>query len=194
MKRCLVGAMVLFLLAGCSGSGSPSIRYYVLESTANEPGAVLPDVSVQIEDLEIPQYLERYQIVTRRSGTELQFSEVHQWGDNLRKNLTRALADNLSIGLGTDRVGTPSQRLAEKADFRLRLNLTRFERDASGVVRLAARWQIVDATLTSSGSTEIAADRSHDDYPGTVAEMSEVIGELSAMLAATIAERAGASE
>lgn len=192
--------VLVLMLSACSSGGSPAIRYYLLESVSPARVADLSGLRVQVEDVQIPQYLERYQIVTRRSDTELHFSESHQWGDNLRKNLTRVLADGLSQSLGTLAVGTPSQRLAGKSDYRVRLHVTRFERNAAGLVRLAARWQIIGETPRgkeaepTSGSMEFLSDRVLQDYPSTVSQMSEAATLLSETLAASIAAEAGTRE
>ena len=90
---------VVCLLNSCAGAGSTaSTRYYLIDP-AEYPSASLKSVrplSIEITSLHIPQYLERFHIATRISKSQLEFSESNQWGENLRKNLLRTMARNLS--------------------------------------------------------------------------------------------------
>lgn len=181
------------LLAGCGG-GNAAIRYYVLDPVAQEPLlSGNTDLAVEIRDLTIPQYLERFNIATRRDGNRLQLSETHQWGENLRKNLLRTLARNLSALLGTADVATPLNRSASLPDYRLQINIEQFERDTDGHVRLAARWQITGGengeplgmhTATLQSGAAVGAG----DYAAIVAAMQALYGRFSRAVAASIVE------
>ena len=102
--------MLIFLLSACGGS-APQTRYYLVEATAPAPLNLDETPAVAIMDLEIPQYLERSQIASRRPDNQLVFASSHQWGESLRKNLARAFARNLTNQLASSAVGTPANRL-----------------------------------------------------------------------------------
>ncbi len=93
-------------LFGCMAATTPATRFYVLNpldsgislvSETDQKGSL----SVEVASLRLPQYLERPQIITRSSGNRLERAEYHQWGGNLRKNMIRVLAKNLSQLLAT---------------------------------------------------------------------------------------------
>jgi len=184
--------VTMLLLAGCSSSGS-AVRYYLIEpvSPANIQNEEAP--SIAIVDLEIPQYLERLQIASRRPDSQLVFASTHQWGESLRKNLTRSLARNLTNILGTASIGTPANRLNSPPDFRLTVYVERYERGADGYVHLLVRWQLIhretNKTIINS-SNEYASERPIDsrDFSGTVSAMSELLGEFSRTIASRIKE------
>jgi len=181
------------MLGGCLGSGGTATRYYIIDPVAGA-GAQGSDgnaFTVEIQDLDIPQYLERFHIATRTSGNGIHYSEFDQWGENLRKNLLRTLALNLARELGTDDVATPLNRSMSSPDIRVKVHVDRFERGADGVVRLDAHWQVskvqsrnLSATQSVSlvGETAVA----DGDYLATVAVMGELFGELSGRIAQSI--------
>jgi uncharacterized lipoprotein YmbA len=176
-------------LLGCSSSGSAPIKYYLVDNRPLPPLLTDSELSLEIVDVHIPQYLERYQIAARESASQLVFSESHQWGENLRKNLMRTLAMNLSGLLGTVDVGTPITRTASKPDYRVQVSVIRFERDPQGYVRLTARWQV-----SSSGQPiktnvlDLTSERRSEGFPDTVAAMADLFGDLSTGIAQSIVD------
>lgn len=185
--------LLICLLAGCGGGAIP-VRHYVINSvtTADYPAAPSGKMPVvEIMDLSIPQYLERAPIATRISDNRLHLSETARWGENLRKNLLRALAGNLSSALGTDHVGTPLSRSSSAPDVRLQLHIEQFEKDAGGIVRLQARWQLSDGATNqpfANHSASLAGDvsRDADDYDAIVQDMQSVFSNLGLRIAESI--------
>jgi uncharacterized lipoprotein YmbA len=181
---------ILALLAGCSSSETP-VHFYVLEPSGFSSLPLGRTPSIEIVDLEIPQYLERFQIASRKTETQLSFAISHQWAENLRKNVSRTLARNLTNRLSTAAVGTPANRLSEKPQYQLTVYIERFERDPAGYMQLVARWQLIDG---ESGTT--LANRSDEftsllqinakDYPGSVDAMGVVLGELADSIAMAV--------
>ena len=175
--------VTMVLLAGCSSSAD-AVRYYLIEPVSVAGATNGGDMSIEIVDLEIPQYLERLQIASRRPDSQLVFASTHQWGESLRKNLTRALARNLTNLLGTAAIGTPANRLSSLPVYRLTVYVERFERGADGYVHLLARWQLIHRETSETiinSSNEYMSERRIDsrDFAGTVFAMSELLGEFS---------------
>ena len=184
--------VTMVLLAGCSSSAD-AVRYYLIEPVSVAGATNGGDMSIEIVDLEIPQYLERLQIASRRPDSQLVFASSHQWGESLRKNLTRALARNLTNLLGTAAIGTPANRLSSPPAYRLTVYVERFERGADGYVHLLARWQLIHGETSETiinSSNEYMSERRIDsrDFAGTVFAMSELLGEFSQTVARRIEE------
>jgi uncharacterized protein len=184
------------LLAGCGSSSAPT-RYYVLTPLASAPAQATAsrDVSVLVTGVRLPQYLDRPQIVTRGGDNRLQVSDHDQWGGNLRQDMTRVLAQNLGRLLGSDRVVTaPHSLRASQPDFRVEVEVLRFERAPDGRVHLAAKWWLSrgDGTLLASPGAELsgAALPEAGGVDALVASMSAVYNELALAIAQAI--RAGA--
>ena len=184
--------VTMVLLAGCSSSAD-TVRYYLIEPVSVAGATNGGDMSIEIVDLEIPQYLERLQIASRRPDSQLVFAATHQWGESLRKNLIRALARTLTNLLGTTAIGTPVNRLSSLPVYRLTVYLERFERGADGYVHLLARWQLIhretsDTIINSSNGYMSEHRIDSRDYAGTVFAMSELLGEFSQTVAHRIEE------
>ena len=175
--------VTMVLLAGCSSSAD-AVRYYLVEPLSVAGATKGGDMAIEIVDLEIPQYLDRLQIASRRPDSQLVFASTNQWGESLRKNLTRVLARNLTNLLGTSAIGTPANRLSSLPAYRLTVYIERFERGADGYVHLLVRWQLIhretSETITNSSNEYISKRRiDSPDFAGTVFAMSELLGEFS---------------
>jgi uncharacterized lipoprotein YmbA len=189
----LIAILLCGLLAGCIGGVGNTHVYYLIDPVAdaapNQP-AERP-LAIEIQDLHIPQYLEKFQIATRDENNRLKYAEYKQWGENLRKNLTRTLARNLEAMLGTQDVGTPQNRSMSAPDYRLHVHIEQFERDRDARVRLIARWQLsrssgaeVPEMHNANLMSELEIDAA--DYDALVAEMQSLYGELCRRIAESI--------
>lgn len=188
------------LLAACSSA--PATRFYTLAAVAGAPPAGAKDpaprnvrpVTLVISDLRLPRYLDRPQIVTRGSDHRLRMSEHQQWGGNLRDDMTRVLAENLGRQLPGDRVIAAPSHIALQPDYRIEVDVQRFEREANGSVRLAARWWISrgsDGVLLASSEASFSGPPVDEDaYEALVGAMSTVFGDLAQAIADSIRARA----
>lgn len=199
MGRGTIATLLLaFVLSGCLGKGGTSTRYYLVDPLpfpAAEP--VAQPLAVEIMDLHIPQYLERFQIATRTGNNGIVYSEYHQWGESLRKNLLRTMARNLSGLLATTDVSTPLNRSLAPPDFRIQIHIDQFEQDVDGRVRLKAHWQILEvranqaAPATHALELESADTIDKGDFGPMVAAMTDLYGRLAERIATGIPAPAG---
>ena len=172
--------------------GGNALRYYLIDPVdiQEQNEGARGSLSVEITDLHIPRYLERFQIVTRDEGNRLHLSDNNQWGENLRKNLLRTLALNLSAQLSTIDIGTPLNRSASIPDYRIQVFIFHFERDSDGMVRLAARWQLSDGNESVLGTYNTSLDSSsrvgEKDYDAIVSSMQSLFGNLSEQIANSV--------
>lgn len=192
----LVLALAL-VLGGCMAPHAPAVRYYVLDPVAApaDPATGLPDLTVKLLELRLPQYLERPQIVTRSEPQRLELAEYHQWGGNLRKNLVIVMVRNLSRELGTNRVSGPPHRAGLDADLLVELEVTRFERGPRGRVVLVAWWRVLDGGSRDTLETRVSQLESASlvpggDYAATVTAMGEVFARLGSEVAAALRRHA----
>lgn len=180
------------LLTACLGGGSSNVVRYYLVDPVTESGAKIDtndQLAVEIIDLHLPQYLQRFQMVTRTGENRLRFSDANQWGENLRKNLLRTLAINLATRLSTIDIGTPLNRSATIPDYRVHVHLGQFERNSDGRVVLSGRWQITGSEEQELGMNAISLegnDTGDGDYDEIVAEMQILFGEFCDQIAASI--------
>lgn len=194
--RPVIGGLCIALLAGCLGAPAPLTRYYVLNPTTGGDALVADasarrELSVEIASLHLPQYLERPHLVTREGDNRLVLAEFHQWGGNLRKDMVRVLSQNLSRLLATPKISVSPYGSLEAPDFRLYVDVHRFEWAADGRIHLSARWRVAggrDARplTTRISELESAAVISSGDFETAVGAMGTVLGELSRVIGAEI--------
>jgi uncharacterized lipoprotein YmbA len=193
LKLFFSALMLLILLAACSGGGNRiATKYYLIDPI--ESGALNftseKSLAIEIIDVHIPQYLERFHIATRVGVNRLKFSESNQWGENLRKNLMRTLSRNLSILLATQDISTPLNRSSSLPDYRVQLYIEQFELNVDQKVRLAARWQIsatdIPEPLAIHNLEMVGSEIKTNDYDQMVTSMRQLYGELSSKIAESI--------
>jgi uncharacterized lipoprotein YmbA len=155
------------ILSGCIGGSSPAVRFYVLSPiTPVETSTSAKSLAVEISTVHLPQYLDRPHIVTR-SG------------------------DNRSQLLDTPNISIAPHRSSTQADYRVSIEVIKFEKDTDEHVRLSAQWQIssgiertVLVTQISTLSSESPAPK--DNYDEMVGMMSQQFGELGKLIAQSI--------
>jgi len=183
------------LLSSCGGviGSSSTTRYYLIDPVEypNAPLKAVRPLSIEIISLHVPQYLERFHIATRISKSQLAFSESNQWGENLRKNLLRTMARNLSALLSTMDIGTPLNRSASTPDYRVQIHIEQFEQESNKKVKLVARWQLSGGPQSKplgvfSAELQDQKTLTEKDYESMVTVMRELYGKLSKRIAKTI--------
>jgi hypothetical protein len=204
VSLCRGAATALLLglgLTGCLGKGGTNTRYYLVDPAQfPAPEGPARPLVVEIMDLHVPQYLERFQIASRSGENGVVYAEYHQWGESLRKNLLRTLARNLSALLGTADVSTPLNRSLAPPGYRIQVHIDQFEQDMDRFVRLKARWQIQNAgspgsrPLTDAIELESGVAPESGDYAAIVAEMTRLYGQLAQRIASGIAPEAQPAE
>ena len=186
-------ALAAILATGCSSV--PPMRFYVVTPLAAPAAAArAPGPRVVVAAVRLPEYLERPQLVTRSGDNRLQLEEFQQWGGNLAKDLTRVMAENLSQLLGSDAVIAAPHTQRMRPDYRVEVEVLRFERAGDARVHLTARWWLqrgTDGTLLASRAAALSSAPLPDagTFDVTVAAMSGLYGELSRAIAQEIARQ-----
>ena len=141
-RRLAIGA--LLGLAAC-GSSEPT-RFYLLSANAPATIPTRQGPIVFVDQATVAPYLDRAQIVTRVTPDQVAFADVRTWGEPLTSMITRYLVDALGMRFGPDRVlETPGRRDFDP-DFRIAIDLQRFDGDQAGAMVLDARWTLLAGT------------------------------------------------
>jgi uncharacterized lipoprotein YmbA len=181
--------VVLLGLHGCASS--PPTRLYVLPSLSEAdtaPPAAQHHLTIGVGPVTLHPYLDRPQIVTRASRARLILGEFDQWGAPLHDSVTRALAENLSLLVPTDRVVLHPWSRTTVPEYQVTVDVLQFDADPGGEVVLAARWQILNAdekALVIRKSRLTAAAGGHE-YEATVTAMGRTLDALSRDIAAAL--------
>jgi uncharacterized lipoprotein YmbA len=187
----LIMALALIVLTACSST--PTTHFYVLSAMPPTQSAAPPaakQISVVIRDVRLPQYLERPQIITRGGDNRIQLADDAQWAGNLQQDMIRVLTENLGQLLKSDRVFSAPHNGPVKPDFRVDVEVLRFEQAADGRVALAARWWLIrggdNALIEAPSVTLTGATLGEHSRDALVASMSAVYGELAQMIARSV--------
>jgi uncharacterized protein len=184
--------LTLPILSGCASTESS--RFYTLNAIKNPAdvqrvAASEQRITVGIGPIEIPDYLDRPQIVTRNSDNELKIDEYGRWGGSLKEDINRVLAENLSVLLSQKRVAVVSSLSGVSFDYRVIIDIGRFDIMPDGNVALKAQWSIIErngrtvVVTRESGFTVEAKDKG---YGGQVSAMSGALEMLSKDIADSI--------
>ena len=182
----------LTVLGGCA-STEPS-RFYILHSLSGSEAetqiaAAENGVAIGIGPIELPEYLDRPQIVTRLSKNELQLAEFDQWVEPLNHNLPRVLAENLSILLSTDRIFTYPWTGSAQIDYQVAVEVTRFDGTLGGDVLLNTRWSLLsldDKKVLVKKKSTFRQSTSGGGYEALASAKSQALADLSREIADAI--------
>ena len=183
---------ILIALFGCA-STEPS-RFYSLNSLKAQEitqKTISTDrgVSIALSPVNIPDYLDRPQIVSRTGKNELFIDEFNRWAGFLGEDITRVLAENLSILLAQEHITILTWERTVPIDYRIVVDATRFDVMPDDNVLLKAQWII----FGKDGKNILAMRESNfnehvdgQDYSARVAAMSRTLESLSREIASEI--------
>jgi hypothetical protein len=170
-----------------SCSSTPATQFYKLNSlpsTQQENPAALPgmDIAIGVGPVELPEFLDRPQIVTRKSQNQLEISEFHRWAASFPRDFSRVLAKNISTLVPTDRVALYPWDDTFSPTYQIKLAVEQFDGQLGERVFLRVIWVVVG----QEGANELVVRKTvieepvlTNDYEGLVAAQSNALGTLS---------------
>jgi len=176
--------IVAVLAAGCA---TPTSRFYTL-STTPAPAGTPVAYSVAVGPVTIPAVIDRPQIVVSTSPNQVQLDEFNRWAAPLQSNIARVVADNLASILGTARVSLFPQTMSAAADYRVAIQVQRFDTAPGDAASLEALWTITrtkDGTA-QTGRTSVRESSPSGGYDGVAAAHSRALARLSRDIADAI--------
>ena len=185
------------MTAGCiGGSRSKPSRFYTLDSMDSHEAASnaaatssTQDLRIGIVPVNIPEYLKKPQIVTRKSSSEITLAEFDRWAGSLDEDIGRVVAENLSLLLKTDKVLNFPWRRNVELDYTIEMQVSRLEGALGGDVEFTVRWAIFDAgnnNIVNVATSRITQAVQGDSYSDLVAAQSQALAVFSQELAAAI--------
>lgn len=185
---------VVLTLAGCSIL-KPQVdasRFYVLTATESRTDGVAArppsDLKVGVGPVQFPDYLDRSPLVTRLGPNRLVFSDLARWAEPLDRNFSRVVIDNLVRLLGTEKIISLPSFVPISVQYKVPIEVQRFEGDEKGNVELVARWAILsgaDGKVLHSTESHIT-ETGGSDTGDVVAALSRAAAKLSEQIADAI--------
>ena len=191
MRRIHVFAVLFALVAWLTGcASSQQAQFYTLSPVPPPPAAPLAACSVSVGPVSVPDVVDRQQIVIRTGPNQVTMDEFNRWASPLRGGIARVVAENLVSMLGTPQVTVFPQTSAAGVDYRVAIDVLRFDSAPGGVATLDALWTVRSAKpeASHSGRTSVSEPAQGGGYNALVAAHSRALGKMSMDIATTIRE------
>ena len=193
-KFFLLGILIV-ILAGCvAGGPSPPTRFYTLNAMSESKIPQQTETgekcfSIGIGPVQMPEYLNRPQIVTRLSSNELKLDEFSQWAEPLTDNFSTVLSENVGALLCADPIAIYPFRGSMALDFKVEVVVMRFDGVLGQNVTLIVRWAIMgkerDEKLLMKRSSYVEKT-DEDTYEAQVIAKSRAVQKFSEDITAEI--------
>jgi len=184
----IVTACLAIALAGCSRS--PRVTFYTLEPAAQveSAAAVTPVPAVAVGPVTLPEVVDRPQLVLRVAAHRVEILETHRWAEPLKSEIPRLIAENLGRLLGTSRVSSYLQHAGIDADYRVLVDIQRFESSPGEAVTVEAVWSLrrVAGGAPKTGRTLVREPVDAVGYDPLVAAYGRALLAVSRDLASAI--------
>jgi uncharacterized lipoprotein YmbA len=184
--------LCILIVAGCAG-GSSNVSFYSLSSLYVGHQAVAPvsdGPAIGIGAIDLPDYLDRPQIVTRTAPNRMQIAEYHRWAGQLKDEISRVLLENLMSLTGSRQIVRLPWPPGFNPDLSVTVEITTFEAYADSKVRL------IGSVTLGGGPRAIPPRILHvnleepapsDAYADLVAAQSRALITLSSQINAALA-------
>lgn len=191
-RRLGTWSVVLLMVQGCASTPPP--KFFVLSSLSDlQQDAPVRKAEnplvIGIGPVNIPDYLDRMQIVLRTGQSSLEISEYNRWAEPLDKSIGRVLGDNLGRLLETHNLVFYPWPSTTHIDCQVTVEVMRFDGAPSQKARLEACW-----TLWGSNPKQVLARRSSTltepvdgpSFEALVGALSRLMTSFSREIAATV--------
>ena len=170
--------VLILFVAGCSST--PAARYYTL-SAATEPAAPSSDLSVIVGPVSVPDEVDRPQLVVHTGPNQMRVDEFNLWASPLQSNISRVVAQNLVVMLGTPRVTLSSQTVNTDLGYRAVIEVQRFDSAPGEAATLDAVWTVrrMKDGGTQTGRTTVREGVQENTYEALAAAHSRAVTRLS---------------
>lgn len=171
----------LYLLSALPHSDTPATR-----------PAPLDDAPIRLR-VQVAEYLNRTQIVTRVSENQYRLAEYDLWAEPLEDNLSHVLADNLSRLLGTDRMIVADWAGRDDRGYSVDVNVARLDAMPGEAVTLDARWRIADAARRKTyrvNKAVVIEKLAEPGFGAVAAAASRAVAAVSRQIAADLRDAA----
>ena len=180
----------MLLVGACLGGYSPQSKFYDLRSVGQQTEVVSnKKMSVGVNDVELPAYLDKPQIVSFDVGNnQMEIDEFNRWGEPLASMIQRTIAADMSAYLPNSVVKIRSS-LAEKFDLLVDVQIVRFDRFSGDEVVLEAWWFIsnVNGKILYRHKL-LLKQKINSTYDGYVEAMSNLLAKMSKDMAFAIVQ------
>jgi uncharacterized protein len=182
----LFALFVAMLLAACGTP--PKLNYYTLDTSAPPAAGAGSSPSVFVGPVTVPDGVDRAEIVLGVAPNQVELEELHRWAEPLKNAIPRVLADTLARELGTQNVMTGRQSSTTAFDYRVAMDVRRFESSYGEGATIDALWVIRTAKggEPRTGRSTVHEAAPSRDAQGIAAAHSRALEQLGREIAGAI--------
>jgi uncharacterized protein len=179
-------AIVLLGLALAACGGAPKDNYYTL-TAPQAPAAGANAVSVFVGPVLVPESVDRAPMVLRIGPNQADVRDDHRWAEPLKHAIPRVVSENLMRELGTTRVSWSRLGAGQPADYRVAIDVQRFDSSLEQGAAIDAAWVVTPAKgVARNGRSSIQEAAPSKDPAGVAAAHSRALERLAREIAAAI--------
>ena len=190
--RVLRGSLLLLVTLGALSAcgSSPPVRFFTLAD--DPPSAAVAqtgsDFSVIVGPVTVPEMVDRQQLVLRSSPSRVEIAELARWAAPLKSEIPRVVADHLARLLGGARTSTSAQRATGLPDYRVLIDVQRFESAPNEGATIQALWEVRGRTGAPLAGRSLVTEPAGAGYDDLVAAHSRALAAVSRDISAAIAK------
>lgn len=189
MRQLMQSAALLVMVLQVACSSSPTARFYTLSSAVNSQHAesVAP-YSVSISTVTVPDMVNRPQIVTRSGTNQVTMNEFARWGEPLKSEIPRVIANNLTGLLDGAHVTAYPQNANPDTDYRVTVDVLRFDSVFAEAATIEVLWTVKapKGGPQKTGRSGVREVVSGTGYEELVAAHSRALASVSRDIAAAV--------
>lgn len=185
--RTVCAALLTVVAAGCSSA--PPIRYYTLSADAPHvaSAAAVPAYSVAVGPVTLPEAVDRPQLVVRVAANRVAVVDGQRWAEPLQGELAQVITANLARELPGARFATWRQNAALNPDYRVLIDVRRFESTLGGEALVDALWTVRPRQGNArTGHAVVREPVQGRSYDALVAAHSRALAALSHDIAQSV--------
>jgi uncharacterized lipoprotein YmbA len=192
-------AIATGLVCGCSVLGKPApdaSRYFVLASTdpdtAAARGRSLAGVHFGLGPVKMPGYLETQSLVRSGPGGSVHYVPTAYWAEPLAPGFSRALLHRTGTRLGSTHGVAYPWYSTTRIDWKVPVDVLRFEATADGHAVLVARWSVQRGSDSAAvaGAETVCDESAGADPAQIVSALSLCVDRLAEDITAGLAAAA----
>ena len=180
MMRSVFLLVLTVTLTACGSTGGKE-RFFTLNAP-EPPAAAEGAPSVAVVSVSVPDLVDRPQIVVRAGPNQVGMNEQARWAEPLRGAIARVVSANLAAAMN----GKVAPQRGDP-DYRVTLDVQRFESTLGGDVLIDAVWSVAPKTGERRVGRTVAREKARGpDYDGLAAAHSAALATISKEIAAAI--------
>lgn len=175
------------MLAACGGTPVRE-SFYTLSAPAAGAAPQSSGPAIFVGPVSVPESVDRQQMVLRTGANQVEISEQYRWAEPLKSAIPRVIGETLSRELGTSRVLTSRSAAALPVDYRIAIEIQRFDSSLEEGATIDALWTITatQGGTRRTGRTRVTQPVASHDAGALAAAHSRALDRIGGDIAAAL--------